>query len=56
MPNRRLLAAIALIICVPLLFAWLGTGQGAGLAIGIMLVAVGLGSTLLGSRRSEDDT
>ena len=54
MPDRRILAALALVICLPLLLASLGVGRYAGLAIGVLLVLVGLGSLLFGSRRERD--
>jgi hypothetical protein len=54
MPSRRALAAIAFVIFIPIAFAMFGTSQNVGLIIGVVLVAIGLGATLLGSRRSED--
>jgi hypothetical protein len=54
MPNSRLVAAIALVICIPLLFSVLGTGQRAGIAIGVVLVVVGLGVGALGSRGDDE--
>jgi hypothetical protein len=53
MPNRALLAAITAIICLPLIFSFVGGGGHAGVAIGVVLVLVGIGWGLLGSRSSE---
>jgi hypothetical protein len=55
MPDRRLVIAIAAVIALPILFASLGAGQGAGLLIGVALVAVGLGSMLVAGRRDPGD-
>jgi hypothetical protein len=40
--TRNALLAIALVIALPILFATAGGGQGAGLLVGVALVAVGL--------------
>jgi hypothetical protein len=50
-PDRRLLIAIAAVIALPIFFAALGGGSGAGLAVGVVLVAAGIGWMLLGQRR-----
>ena len=55
MPDRRLLIAIGAVIALPILFASLGAGRGAGLAIGVVLVAIGFGSMLVGNARDRDD-
>jgi general stress protein CsbA len=51
MPDRRLLIAIAAVIALPILFAAIGGGRFVGIAIGVVLVAVGIGSMLV--RRDE---
>jgi hypothetical protein len=53
MPSRMTIIAIASVIAVPLIFAALGATQAAGLAVGVILVVIGLGWTLLGSRTSD---
>jgi hypothetical protein len=53
MPSRTTIIAIAAVIAIPLIFAALGATQAAGLAVGVILVAIGLGWTLLGSRTSD---
>ena len=53
MPDRRLLIAIAAVIALPILFAAIGGGRFAGIAVGVVLVAVGIGSMLV--RRDEGD-
>jgi len=55
MTSRLLIVAIALVICIPLVFAALGTSEPTGLMIGAILVVVGVAGMLLGARRSEDD-
>jgi hypothetical protein len=55
MPHRVLVIAIGAVIALPLIFAALGAGQDAGLVIGVVLVALGLGWSLLGSRGGEED-
>jgi hypothetical protein len=47
MPDRRLLIAIATVIALPILFAAIGGGRFVGIAIGVVLVAAGIGSMLL---------
>lgn len=47
MPDRRLLIAIAAVIALPILFAAIGGGRFVGIAIGVVLVAVGIGSMLV---------
>jgi hypothetical protein len=49
--NPVLLAAIAAIICIPVLFAALGGSRQAGLAIGVVLVVAGV---LVGLRDRGD--
>lgn len=53
MPNRIGIIAIAAVIAIPLIFAALGATQAAGLAVGVILVVIGLGWTLLGQRTSD---
>jgi hypothetical protein len=55
MPDRRLLIAIGAVIALPILFASIGAGRGAGLLIGVVLVAIGVGSMLVGNSRGRDD-
>jgi hypothetical protein len=55
MPNRTTLIAIGAVLALPLIFALLGAGRGAGLLVGVILVVVGLGWTVLGSRGAPDD-
>lgn len=55
MPSRTTIIAIAAVIAIPLIFAATGATQAAGLAVGVILVAIGLGWTLLGSRTSDPD-
>jgi hypothetical protein len=55
MPDRRLLAAIGAVIALPILVASFGAGRGAGLAIGVVLVVVGVGSMLVSNARGRDD-
>ena len=50
MTTRTIIIVIGAIIAIPLIFAALGASQSAGLAFGVLLVVVGLGWTLLGSR------
>jgi hypothetical protein len=54
MPNRTTILAIGAVIAIPLIFAALGAGQDAGLAFGVVLVVVGIGWTLVGSRPDGD--
>lgn len=53
MPRRMTVIAIAAVLAIPLIFAALGATQAAGLAVGVILVVIGLGWTLLGSRTSD---
>jgi hypothetical protein len=55
MLSRTTVIAIAAVIAVPLIFAALGATQAAGLAVGVILVVIGLGWMLLGSRTSDPD-
>jgi hypothetical protein len=50
MPSRTTVVIIGAVIAIPLVFAALGASRSAGLAFGVLLVAVGLGWTLLGAR------
>ena len=49
--NPTLLAAVAIVICLPILFAAVGGSQTAGLIIGIVLVLVGVFAGLRGRDR-----
>jgi hypothetical protein len=53
--RRGLIAAIGVVIAAPLIFAALGAGQSAGLIVGVVLVVIGIGAGLAGSRRGDDD-
>jgi hypothetical protein len=55
MPGRGIILAIGLVIAAPLIFAAFGASQRAGLIIGVVLVVVGIGASLVGSRRADDD-
>jgi hypothetical protein len=55
MPDRRLIIAIAAIIALPIVFAALGAGAGAGIVVGAVLVAAGVGSMLVSAVRDRDD-
>jgi hypothetical protein len=49
--DRQLwIAAIAVVICVPVLFASLGGSRAAGLAIGAVLVIAGVLASIRGGR------
>jgi hypothetical protein len=50
MPSRTTAIIIGAVIAIPLIFAALGASRSAGLVFGVLLVAVGLGWTLAGSR------
>lgn len=50
MANRAVLAAIALIIATPILVASAGASRGAGIAIGTVLVLIGVMTWIFGSR------
>jgi hypothetical protein len=51
MPGRTtMIIIIGAVIAIPLIFAALGASQSAGLAFGVLLVVVGLGWSLIGSR------
>ena len=54
MGNRTTVIAVGAIIAIPLIFAALGAGQDAGLAFGVVLVVVGVGWMLVGSRGEGD--
>jgi hypothetical protein len=54
MSHRTTILAIGAIIAVPLIFAALGAGQGAGLAFGVVLVVIGVAWMLVGSRGAGD--
>ena len=51
MANRNVLLAIALIIALPVIVASLGTSGGAGIAIGVVLVLIGVVWWVAESRR-----
>ncbi|HET6505641.1 MAG TPA: hypothetical protein VFG42_02520 [Baekduia sp.] len=53
MPSRTTIIAIAAVLAIPLIFAALGATRAAGLVLGVVLVVIGLGWTLLGSRTSD---
>jgi hypothetical protein len=55
MPSRLTIIAIAGVIAIPLIFAAAGATQAAGLAIGVILVAIGVGWSVLGSRPTGPD-
>lgn len=55
MPSRTTIIAIAAVIAIPLIFAALGATQAAGLAVGVILVAIGVGWSVLGSRPTDPD-
>jgi hypothetical protein len=52
--NRRLVLVIAIVIAAPIFFATLGGTRDAGLAIGVVLVAIGAVWGLAGTRRAGD--
>jgi hypothetical protein len=52
--NPRRLLLIAAVISLPILFALVGGTHDAGLAIGVVLVVVGVASGILGSRAPDD--
>jgi hypothetical protein len=55
MPNRTTIIAIGAVIVIPLIFAALGATQAAGLALGVILVVIGLGWTTIASRGAAPD-
>lgn len=55
MPSRPTILAIAAVIAIPLIFAAAGATQAAGLALGVLLVLIGLGWTLLSSGTNDRD-
>ena len=54
MPGRLTIIIIGAVIAIPLLFAALGASQDAGLAFGVALVVVGVGWSVVGSRRGGE--
>jgi hypothetical protein len=52
--NHRLMLVIAIVIAAPIFFATLGGTADAGLAIGVVLVAVGAVWGVAGTRRAGD--
>jgi hypothetical protein len=54
MPRRTTIIIIGAVIAIPLIFASLGASQDAGLAFGVLLVAVGVGWSLAGARRGDE--
>ena len=56
MPGRTtMIIIIGAVIAIPLIFAALGASRSAGLAFGVLLVVVGLGWSLIGSRDTGDE-
>jgi hypothetical protein len=55
MPRRPVLLTIAIVLALPILFATVGGTAGAGLLLGVVLVAIGVGSMFFGARGAEDD-
>jgi hypothetical protein len=53
--NPAALAAVAVIVCIPVLFASFGARGEIGIVIGVVLMVAGLAWTLLGSRGTDDD-
>ena len=53
--NPAALAAVAVIVCVPVLFAAFGARGEIGIVIGVVLMVAGLAWTFLGSRGTDDD-
>jgi hypothetical protein len=54
MPGRGVVIGIGLVIAAPLIFAAFGATQPAGLAVGIVLVVVGIGAWAAGARGPDD--
>jgi hypothetical protein len=54
MPGRGVVIGIGLVIAAPLIFAAFGATQRAGLAVGIVLVVVGIGAWAAGARGPDD--
>jgi hypothetical protein len=54
MRSTRTLTAIAAVITIPLIFTLVGGGRHAGLIIGVVLVAVGVAWSVIGSRGPGD--
>jgi hypothetical protein len=54
MPSATTVTAIAAVITIPLIFTLLGGGRDAGLIIGVVLVAVGLAWSVIGSHGRGD--
>jgi hypothetical protein len=52
--RRGLILASGVVIAAPLIVAALGATQRAGLIVGVVLVVLGLGGMLVGSRRVDD--
>ena len=46
---------IGLVVAAPLIFAALGATQRAGLIVGVVLVAIGIGAWVAGARSAGDD-
>jgi hypothetical protein len=55
MPARGVVIGIGLVIAAPLIFAALGATQRAGLIVGVVLVAVGIGAWVAGARGAGGD-
>jgi hypothetical protein len=54
MPSATTVTAIAAVITIPLIFTLIGGGRQAGLIVGVVLVAVGLAWSVIGSRGPSD--
>jgi hypothetical protein len=54
MPSATTLTAIAAVITIPLIFTLIGGGRDAGLIVGVVLVAVGVAWSVIGSRGPRD--
>jgi hypothetical protein len=54
MPGRFVVIGIGLVIAAPLIFAAFGATQRAGLIVGVVLVAVGIGAWVAGARGTGD--
>jgi hypothetical protein len=54
MPSATTVTAIAAVITIPLIFTLIGGGRHAGLIVGVVLVAVGVAWSVIGSRGPSD--
>jgi hypothetical protein len=55
MPGRFVVIGIGLVVAAPLIFAALGATQRAGLIVGVVLVAIGIGAWVAGARGAGGD-